>query len=93
MKTISEKVYTLLFVYWDRRINVFFFSPASEEGEVVCLVRATDGKKKISSHVRGKDVVRFQMSLNTIQRANMDALKRKEKNKSKGKRRPRAAVA
>ena len=33
------------------------------EAESVCLMRAKLGDKKISTHVRNKDVVRFQMSL------------------------------
>ncbi len=36
------------------------------EAESVCLMRAKLGDKKISTHVRNKDVVRFQMSLSQV---------------------------
>ncbi|KAK9842006.1 hypothetical protein WJX81_003819 [Elliptochloris bilobata] len=47
-----------------------------------CLIRATDGKKKVTTTVSGKDHVRFQGSYGTILKAHMDNLKRREKTKS-----------
>ncbi|CAL5222481.1 g4853 [Coccomyxa viridis] len=55
----------------------------NEEAQYVCLVRATDGNKKISTTVTAKDYSRFQESYATILKAHMDALKRKEKTKAK----------
>lgn len=51
--------------------------------EFHCLIRATDGKRKISTVVAAKDHVRFQDSYNTILKAHMDALKKREKKKDK----------
>ncbi|CAK0787488.1 hypothetical protein CVIRNUC_010708 [Coccomyxa viridis] len=59
-------------------------SKKSHEGlPYVCLVRATDGKRKISTTVTAKDYSRFQESYATILKAHMDALKRREKTKAK----------
>uniref|UniRef100_A0AAQ4RXY3 Signal recognition particle 14 kDa protein n=1 Tax=Gasterosteus aculeatus aculeatus TaxID=481459 RepID=A0AAQ4RXY3_GASAC len=49
-----------------------------------CLVRASDGKKKISTVVTTKEVIKFQMAYSNLLRAHMDGLKKKDK-KSKGK--------
>jgi len=49
----------------------------------LCLIRATDGKTKLSTTIRAKDVVRFQMSLTTILKAHVDNLKKREKPKKK----------
>jgi hypothetical protein len=52
--------------------------------EYKCLVRATDGrKKKISTVVSGKELVKFQDSFETILKANMDNLKKRERKKSR----------
>nr|4UE5_B Chain B, SRP14 [Canis lupus familiaris] len=40
-----------------------------------CLLRATDGKKKISTVVSSKEVNKFQMAYSNLLRANMDGLK------------------
>lgn len=45
----------------------------------VCLVRATDGKKKISCAVLAKDSIRFQLGLMDVVRAHTGALKAKPK--------------
>lgn len=50
----------------------------------VCLVRATDGKKKISTTVSAADFAKFQASYTLILKANMDALKKRAK-KPEGK--------
>ena len=56
-----------------------------EDDSFSCLVRASDGKKKISTVVSVKDHVYFLSACNTICKAHMDALKRKERSKRKGK--------
>ncbi|XP_075469472.1 signal recognition particle 14 kDa protein [Ascaphus truei] len=56
------------------------FEPADNK----CLLRATDGKKKISAVVSSKEVNKFQMAYSNLLRANMDGLKKKDK-KSKSK--------
>ncbi|MEW5299907.1 MAG: hypothetical protein WDW38_002730 [Sanguina aurantia] len=48
---------------------------------LVCLVRANDGKKHISTTVTMAQHAKFQLSVALIMKANMDALKKKEKNK------------
>lgn len=48
-----------------------------------CLIRATDGKRKISTAVSAGDYVKFQASYGLILRAHMDALKKREKTKAK----------
>ncbi|KAK4594456.1 hypothetical protein RGQ29_018226 [Quercus rubra] len=57
-------------------------------GDVIeyrCLIRATDGKKTISTSVGAKDHQRFQASYATILKAHMTALKKRErKDKKKG---------
>eukprot|EP00884_Botryococcus_braunii_P009727 jgi/Botrbrau1/18756/Bobra.0386s0079.1 len=55
------------------------------EAEYKCLVRASDGKKKISTAVPEKEQFRFQDSLLTILKAHLDGLKKKEKAKPKPK--------
>ncbi|XP_004623586.1 signal recognition particle 14 kDa protein [Octodon degus] len=56
------------------------FEPADNK----CLLRATDGKKKISTVVSSKEVNKFQMAYSNLLRANMDGLKKRDKkNKSK----------
>ncbi|KAA8517317.1 hypothetical protein F0562_017610 [Nyssa sinensis] len=58
---------------------------AGEAIEYRCLVRATDGKKTISTSVGAKDHQRFQASYATILKAHMTALKKRErKDKRKG---------
>lgn len=48
---------------------------------LVCLIRANDGKKHISTTVTMAQHAKFQLSVALIMKANMDALKKKEKNK------------
>ncbi|KAK4798394.1 hypothetical protein SAY86_030720 [Trapa natans] len=48
-----------------------------------CLVRATDGKKTISTSVGTKDHQRFQASYATILKAHMTALKKRERKDKK----------
>ncbi|XVF37604.1 hypothetical protein REPUB_Repub20aG0024000 [Reevesia pubescens] len=53
--------------------------------EYRCLIRATDGKKTISTSVGAKDHQRFQASYATILKARMTALKKRErKDRKKG---------
>lgn len=47
--------------------------------EFKCLVRASDGKKNISTLVGAKDHQRFQASYATILKARMTALKKRER--------------
>ncbi|XP_002739221.1 signal recognition particle 14 kDa protein-like [Saccoglossus kowalevskii] len=49
-----------------------------------CLVRATNGKKKITTVISSKDVNKFQMAYATVLKANVDSLKKRDKS-SKGK--------
>eukprot|EP01114_Cavostelium_apophysatum_P015865 TRINITY_DN4409_c0_g1_i1.p1 TRINITY_DN4409_c0_g1~~TRINITY_DN4409_c0_g1_i1.p1 ORF type:complete len:113 (-),score=32.29 TRINITY_DN4409_c0_g1_i1:27-365(-) len=58
---------------------------SSETVEPACLIRATNGKMKISTLVHPKDVVSFQIAYANILKSQMDALKRKEKKKSASK--------
>ncbi|XP_023889772.1 signal recognition particle 14 kDa protein isoform X2 [Quercus suber] len=58
---------------------------AGDAIEYRCLIRATDGKKTISTSVGAKDHQRFQASYATILKAHMTALKKRErKDKKKG---------
>ncbi|KAL7085870.1 hypothetical protein ACP275_14G304100 [Erythranthe tilingii] len=52
---------------------------AGEKIEYKCLVRATDGKKTISTMVGLKDHQRFQSSYATILKTRMTALKKRER--------------
>ncbi|KAJ8615850.1 hypothetical protein MRB53_035222 [Persea americana] len=51
--------------------------------EYRCLVRATDGKKTISTSLSAKDHLRFQASYATVLRAHMHALKKRERKDKK----------
>ncbi|KAG9447040.1 hypothetical protein H6P81_013168 [Aristolochia fimbriata] len=51
--------------------------------EYRCLVRATDGKKTISTSLSAKEHLRFQASYATILRAHMHALKKRERKDKK----------
>ncbi|XP_052610687.1 signal recognition particle 14 kDa protein-like [Peromyscus californicus insignis] len=56
----------------------------SEPTENKYLLRATDGKRKISTVVSSKEVSKFQMAYSNLLRANRDGLKKRDKkNKSK----------
>lgn len=55
--------------------------PAAQEYK--CLIRATDGKKKISTAVSASEYMKFQSSYALILRAHIDALKKREKAKPK----------
>ncbi|MBA0585829.1 hypothetical protein Gorai_016591 [Gossypium raimondii] len=52
---------------------------AEQPIEYRCLVRATNGKKTISTSVGAKDHQRFQASYATILKAHMTALKKRER--------------
>ncbi|KAL6527149.1 RNA-binding signal recognition particle subunit srp14 [Orobanche gracilis] len=52
---------------------------AGEKIEFKCLVRATDGKKNITTMVGPKDHQRFQSSYATILKAQMTSLKKRER--------------
>ncbi|CAH3024437.1 unnamed protein product, partial [Porites evermanni] len=52
------------------------------EGESKCLFRATNGKKKLSTVVRGKI---FDLLLNFVLKANMDNLKKRDRKTEKSK--------
>ncbi|KAJ6794032.1 signal recognition particle 14 kDa protein isoform X2 [Iris pallida] len=51
--------------------------------EYKCLVRATDGKKNISTELSAKDHQKFQASYATILKAHMSALKKRERKEKK----------
>lgn len=59
--------------------------PPVEESQFRCIVRATDGKKKISTLLSAKDHYRFQMAYATVLKAHMDTLKKREKKEKKEK--------
>ncbi|XP_060938575.1 signal recognition particle 14 kDa protein [Limanda limanda] len=63
-----------------RKGNTESFEPADNK----CLIRASEGKKKISTVVSTKEVIKFQMAYSNLLRAHMDGLKKKDK-KSKSK--------
>ncbi|XP_036164605.1 signal recognition particle 14 kDa protein-like [Myotis myotis] len=63
-----------------RKVSVEGFEPSENK----CLLRATDGEKKISTVVSSKEVNKFQMAYSDLLRANMDGLKKRDK-KSKSK--------
>jgi len=75
-----------------RKTNAETSAPVPEPSEFRCLVRATDGKKKISCSLTAKDHQRFQTSYATVLKAHMDSLKRKEKKDKKEKRTTAAKV-
>nr|GMD24916.1 signal recognition particle 14 kDa protein [Ipomoea batatas] len=52
---------------------------AGEKIEYKCLIRATDGKKNISTMVGPKDHQRFQASYAILLKAQMTALKKRER--------------
>eukprot|EP00245_Coleochaete_scutata_P005107 TRINITY_DN183_c0_g1_i1.p1 TRINITY_DN183_c0_g1~~TRINITY_DN183_c0_g1_i1.p1 ORF type:complete len:117 (-),score=29.80 TRINITY_DN183_c0_g1_i1:237-587(-) len=54
---------------------------AEEEVDLRCLIRATDGKKKISTLVSPSEQLRFQTSYGTVLKAHMDALKKIKRDK------------
>jgi signal recognition particle subunit SRP14 len=49
------------------------------EADHRCLIRATDGKKKISTTLAPEQAAKFSSSYALILRAHMDALKKREK--------------
>lgn len=53
----------------------------SQEEDYKCLVRATVGKRTISTVVSGREHAKFQQSYTTILKARMDGLKKREKQK------------
>uniref|UniRef100_A0A2P2KBH8 Signal recognition particle 14 kDa protein n=1 Tax=Rhizophora mucronata TaxID=61149 RepID=A0A2P2KBH8_RHIMU len=56
---------------------------AGEPIDYRCLIRATNGKKTISTSVGAKDHQRFQASYATILKAHMTALKKRERKEKK----------
>ncbi|KAL1341195.1 hypothetical protein HN51_027680 [Arachis hypogaea] len=56
---------------------------AGEAIDYKCLIRATNGKKTISTSVGTKDHQRFQASYATILKAHMTALKKRERKDKK----------
>lgn len=56
-------------------------SPPETPIEGLCLIRATDGKTKLSTHISAKDINKFQMAYTGILRANLDGLKKHGKKK------------
>jgi signal recognition particle subunit SRP14 len=55
--------------------------PESASKNYVCLVRANDGKRHVSTTVTVAQQAKFQQSVNIIMKAHMDSLKKKEKSK------------
>jgi signal recognition particle subunit SRP14 len=56
-----------------------------DESQFRCIVRATDGKKKISTLLSAKDHQRFQTAYATVLKAHMDTLKKRDKKEKKEK--------
>uniref|UniRef100_A0A8C4WTM7 Signal recognition particle 14 kDa protein n=1 Tax=Eptatretus burgeri TaxID=7764 RepID=A0A8C4WTM7_EPTBU len=52
---------------------------STEPGENKCLLRATDGKRRMSTVIGTKEVNKFLMAYSNLLRANMDGLKKKDK--------------
>ncbi len=58
----------------------------SGEGELHCVVRATDGgKKKISTLVPKERLAEFTSSFNVILRAKMTSLRKRDRKKEEGR--------
>lgn len=51
----------------------------AENKDFKCLIRASDGKRKVSTEVTSKSYASFQSAYSTILKAHMGSLKRKEK--------------
>lgn len=58
-------------------------SPLESVQQDLCLIRASNGKKKISTIVSAKDINRFQMAYTSVLRGNFDALKKRDRKKAK----------
>ncbi|XP_039249444.2 signal recognition particle 14 kDa protein-like [Styela clava] len=58
-------------------------SPLEPVQHDLCLIRASNGKKKISTVVTAKDINRFQMAYTSVLRGNFDALKKRDRKKAK----------
>ena len=56
-----------------------------EPADCRCLVRATNGKQKISTMLAAKDHRRFAQSYGNIMKVSLDALKKKERKRDKKK--------
>ncbi|VDL92001.1 unnamed protein product [Schistocephalus solidus] len=52
---------------------------AHATGENTCLIRATLGKKKLSTVVHQKDMNRFNQAYANVLKANLDGLKKRDK--------------
>ena len=55
---------------------------ADEGADSRCLIRATNGKQKISAMVSTKEYKRFMQSYGNILKVSLDSLKKKEKKKA-----------
>ncbi|KAM7278114.1 hypothetical protein ACFE04_005248 [Oxalis oulophora] len=65
------------------KVQINKLKSAGEPIEYRCLIRATDGKKTISTSVGAKDHQKFQASYATILKAHMTALKKRERKDKK----------
>ncbi|XP_049625355.1 signal recognition particle 14 kDa protein-like [Suncus etruscus] len=63
-----------------RKRSMEGFEPADK-----CLLRATDGKRKISTVVSSKEMNKFQMAYSNLLRANMEGLKKRDKKNKRKK--------
>lgn len=64
------------------RMGVRLTRSSCNTQECKCLIRASDGKKKISAMVTAKEYARFQTFYSNIVKAHMDGLREKSKKKS-----------
>lgn len=56
--------------------------PETKQLEYKCLIRASDGKRRISTAVGQGQYAKFSQSVVVIMKAHMDSLKKKEKTKA-----------
>lgn len=56
---------------------------SSEPDEHLCLLRASNGKKHISTVVSAREVTRFQIAYGNLLKGHMDGLKKREKKGTK----------
>lgn len=57
----------------------------SEPSDDKCPLRATDGKRKISTVVSSEAMIQFQMACSSLLRASMDGLEKGDKKRKKSK--------
>ncbi|TEA32745.1 hypothetical protein DBR06_SOUSAS4210056, partial [Sousa chinensis] len=64
-----------------RKGSVEGFEPSDDK----CPLRATDGKRKISTVVSSEEMIQFQMACSSLLRANVGGLEKGDKRSKKSK--------